>query len=171
MFSQCSPQRQKTDTKEDFFLCFLIRHDLIQPMTRATVSVNKSLICLRYVGFHHPLNICKCLQLLKCLQRSRCTEELDIDHLTGFKTGDWDQIFSVWQPGQYRPPVIKLLPVKHPARIDEFPLGRAELSLELPAQEGRILNPNKSWLTQVGLPAIATYATPKFIGFNGMEAG
>lgn len=53
---------------------------------------------------------------------------------------DWDQIFSVWQSGQYRAPVIKPLPVKHPARIDEFPLGRAELSFGLRAQEGGILS-------------------------------
>lgn len=56
------------------------------------------------------------------------------------KRGDWDQIFSVWQSGQYRAPVIKPLPVKHPAIIDEFPLGRAELSLGLEGQERRILN-------------------------------
>lgn len=36
----------------------------------------------------------------------------------------------MWQSGQYRAPVIKPLPVKHPAIIDEFPPGRAELSLE-----------------------------------------
>lgn len=35
----------------------------------------------------------------------------------------------MWQSGQYRAPVIKPLPVKHPAVIDEFPLGRVELSL------------------------------------------
>lgn len=40
--------------------------------------------------------------------------------MTGFKKDDWDQIFSVWQLGQYRTPVIKPLPVKHPAIIDEF---------------------------------------------------
>lgn len=44
--------------------------------------------------------------------------------MTGFlKKDDWDQIFSVWQSGQYRAPVIKSLPVKHPAIIDEFPPG------------------------------------------------
>lgn len=44
--------------------------------------------------------------------------------MTDFKKDDWDQIFSVWQLGQYRAPVIKPLPVKHPAIIDEFPLGK-----------------------------------------------
>lgn len=46
----------------------------------------------------------------------------------------------MWQSGQYRAPVIKLLPIKHPARIDEFPLRRAELSLGPQPQEGGILN-------------------------------
>lgn len=71
-------------------------------------------------------------------------EEFVSNHLTGFfffyLKDDWDQIFSVWQSGQYRAPVIKPLPVKHPARIDEFPLGRAELSFGLQAQEGGILS-------------------------------
>lgn len=68
-----------------------------------------------------------------------CKEESLGNHLTGFKKGDWDQIFSVWQSGQYRAPVIKPLPVKHPAIIDEFPLGRAELSLGPAGQERGIL--------------------------------
>lgn len=46
------------------------------------------------------------------------------NHLTGFKADNWDQVFGVWQSGQYRAPVIKPLPVKHPTIIDEFPLGR-----------------------------------------------
>lgn len=50
------------------------------------------------------------------------------NRLTGFKKDNWEQILSVWQSGQYRAPVIKPLPVKHPAIIDEFPLGRVELS-------------------------------------------
>lgn len=77
-----------------------------------------------------------CLRPLQHLQRSLHAEEFHADHLAGFKMGDRDQIFSVWQPGQYGAPVIKPLPVTHPARIDEFPLGRAELSLELPAEGG-----------------------------------
>lgn len=44
--------------------------------------------------------------------------------MTGFQKDDWDRIFSLWQSGQYRAPVIKPLPVKHPAIIDEFSLGR-----------------------------------------------
>lgn len=52
-----------------------------------------------------------------------CKEELVSNHLTGFKKYNWDQIFSVWQSGQYRAPVIKPLPVKHPVRIDEFSPG------------------------------------------------
>ena len=57
--------------------------------------------------------------------------------------GDWDHIFSVWQPGQYGAPVIKPLPVRHAARIDDLPLGSAELSPELPAQGGGILSPEQ----------------------------
>lgn len=60
--------------------------------------------------------------------------------MTGLKKDDWDQIFSVWQSGQYRAPVIKPLPVKHPAIIDEYPLGRVELSLGLEGQERGILS-------------------------------
>lgn len=37
-----------------------------------------------------------------------------------------DRILSVWQSGQYRDPVIKPVPVKHPAIIDECPPGRGE---------------------------------------------
>lgn len=39
------------------------------------------------------------------------------------KGDDWDRIFSVWQSGQYWAAVIKPLPVKHPAVMDEFPPG------------------------------------------------
>ena len=53
-----------------------------------------------------------------------CNEEFCSNYLTGFKEDNWDQIFSVWQTGQYRAAVIKPLPVKHSAIIDEFPLGR-----------------------------------------------
>lgn len=63
------------------------------------------------------------------LKRSSC------NNLTGFKKVDWDHIFSVWQSCQYRAPVIKPLPVKHPAIIDEFPQGRVKLSLGLEGQE------------------------------------
>lgn len=95
-----------------------------------------------------------------------------VDHLTGFKMGDWDQIFSVWQPGQYRPPVIKPLPVKHPARIDEFPLGRAELSLELPAEEGGILSTEQVLARSTWSESYSSLCyTRGFTGFNGMEAG
>lgn len=89
---------------------------------------------------------CKCL---RCHEHSKGEkgefsslheEELHGNHLTGFKKDDWDQIFSVWQLGQYRAPVIKPLPVKHPAIIDEFPLGRVELSLGLLGQERSILS-------------------------------
>lgn len=62
------------------------------------------------------------------------------NHLTGFKKDDWDQVFSVCQSGQYGAAVIKPLPVKHPAIIDEFPLGRAELSLGLQGRERGILS-------------------------------
>lgn len=86
--------------------------------------------------------------------------------------GDWDQIFSVWQPGQYRPPVIKPLPVKHPARIDEFPLGRAELSLELPAEEGGILSTEQVLARSTWSESYSSLCyTRGFTGFNGMEAG
>ncbi len=50
----------------------------------------------------------------------------------------------MWQSGQYRAPVIKPLPVKHPAIIDEFPLGKAELSLGLEGQERGILEDGTS---------------------------
>lgn len=46
----------------------------------------------------------------------------------------------MWQSGQYRAAVIKPLPIKYPAIIDEFPLGRAELSLRLERQERGILS-------------------------------
>lgn len=64
-----------------------------------------------------------------------CVKRSPSDPLTGCKKGVWDQIFSVWQSGQYRAPVIKPLPVKHPAIIDEFSPGRAELSLGPDRQE------------------------------------
>lgn len=135
VFPVLSPET-KDRYQRRFFLCFLIRCDPIQPMTRATVSVKSHLSASTMLGSVIPKTFASVYNYLN----AHCTEELGIYHLTGFKMGDWDQIFSVWQPGQYRPPVIKPLPVKHPARIDEFPLGRAELSLELPAQEGGILN-------------------------------
>lgn len=71
--------------------------------------------------------------------------------MTGFKKDDWDQIFSVWQSGQYRTPVIKSLPVKHSAIIDEFPLGRVELSLGPEGLERGILSMEPARCAQVNL--------------------
>lgn len=109
---------------KEILLCLLIRCDPFQPTTRAPLrTLKNSLISLHYVELHEII----CMNLSEHLKRGErwllCKEELVSNHLTGFKKHNWDQIFSVWQSGQYRAPVIKPLPVKHPARIDEFSPG------------------------------------------------
>lgn len=149
--SPCHLRRQTILKKIFPPFSFLISCDAFQPTTRAPL---RSLIKFTYLP---PLcwdasfmksfaSTCRCFWCLEHLKwgndefKSLCKDRFLGIHLTGFKKDDWDQVFSMWQAGQYRAPVIKPLPVKHPAIIDEFPLGRAELSLGLEGQERGILN-------------------------------